>query len=151
MESVPAPVAVPAARSVPREEAPRASVPAILVGADGDRRLLLRGILALEHHPLTLEARTAEELGELAPATGSELLVLDTDSEEGSWPEQLATVLRGRPSTRAVVLLPAGAEAGRAAAERAGARVTLHRPFSLRAFRDALDDALADDAPEAVP
>jgi DNA-binding NarL/FixJ family response regulator len=147
MEAVLAPVAVPVARSVPREDGPKASVPAILVGTDGDRRLLLRGVLLLAHHPVTFEARTAEELGELAPATGSELLVLDTDAEEGSWPEQLATVLAGRPSMRAIVLLPAGAESGRSAAERAGARVTLHRPFTLRAFREALGDALATDGP----
>jgi DNA-binding NarL/FixJ family response regulator len=147
MESVPAPLSSVAEHPVPGAELQAPEVPALLLGKDNDRRLFLRGILALEHHPVTFEARGTEALADLAPATGNELLVLDLDPVEGPWSEQLAGALRLRPSLRVVVLLPPGSEAARTEAAAAGARVTLQRPFTLRAFRDAIGDVLAGSAP----
>lgn len=133
-----------------QEEVPPRPVPAILVGRDGDRRLLLRGILALEHHPIAFEAREPAELADLPPAVERELLVLDLDADDGAGGERLADLARTRPSLRTVVLLPPGSDAGPAEALRLGARVALTRPFTLRAFREAVGDALAD-APGGGP
>lgn len=141
METLPEPGALADAGASRTRESPVGPVPAVLFGGDDDRRLLLKGILLLRHHPVSLEARTVEELRELAPSSRPELLVFDAG--DGPWAETLAASLRERPTLRAVVLLPPRSPGMRDEALHAGARSTVTRPFTIRELVDAIDDALA--------
>jgi DNA-binding NarL/FixJ family response regulator len=141
MESLPAQDALAGTTSSPRAETAGGPVPAVLFGGDDDRRLLLKGILLLHRHPVSLEARSVEDLRELAPSSRPELLVFDAG--DGPWADTLATSLRERPTLRAVVLLPPRSPEMEEAAIHAGARSTVTRPFTIRELVDAIDDALA--------
>ncbi len=119
----------------------RSPVPALLWVPDDDVRLLLRGLLALEHHPVALDAADSGALRRWSPGSVA-LLVIDAVSGADRWREELSEALRSRPELRAVVLLPPDGEDLRAEAEALGARVTLVRPFALREFARAIREAL---------
>lgn len=117
---------------------------ATVVGADADRRRLLRGLLGLSHRPVASEAPSLAALpGDDAPA----LLVLDTAGADGRWAELLQRSLADRPERSALVLLPADDPDLRAAAARAGARAVLAFPFSTRDFADAVRTATSPPLP----
>ncbi len=127
--------------------APRgaARVPALLWVPDDDVRLLLRGILTLQRHPVVLEFSSAEALRHWEPAPVA-LLVLDAVSGAGRWREELAAALAVRPELRAIVLLPRDSGPLRREAEALGARATVVRPFAVRDLVAAIRDALNDPA-----
>jgi DNA-binding NarL/FixJ family response regulator len=122
----------------PEGEAP---VPAVLWVPDDDVRLLLRGILTLQRHPVVLELGSAEALRRWEPPETA-LLVVDAVSGASRWREELAEALRARPELRAIVLLPRDREGLRAEAEALGARATLVRPFAVRELVAAIREAL---------
>jgi DNA-binding NarL/FixJ family response regulator len=117
------------------------SSPAILWVPDDDVRLLLRGILTLQHHPVVLEITTAESLQRWEP-TSLTLLIVDAVSGASGWREELAAALKLRPELRPIVLLPRDSEAIRREAEALGARATLVRPFAVRDLVGAIHEAL---------
>jgi DNA-binding NarL/FixJ family response regulator len=116
-------------------------VPAILWVPDDDVRLLLRGILTLQHHPVVLEVASAESLRRWEP-TSTALFVLDAVSGAARWREELTEALKARPELRPIVLLPRDSEAMRHEAESLGARATLVRPFAVRDLVAAIREAL---------
>jgi len=130
------------AASRPDGEGP---VPSVLWVPDDDVRLLLRGILTLQHHPVALEISSAEALRrwESPPVA---LLVIDAVSGAEHWREELTEALRARPELRAIILLPRGRESLRREAEALGARVTLVRPFAVRDLVAAIHEALRGSA-----
>ena len=120
-------------------------VPTVLWVPDEDLRLLLRGILTLQRHPVVLELTTAEALRRWeAPRVA--LLFVDAVSGADRWREELPEMLRVRPELRAVVLLPRDHEALRSQAESLGARATLARPFAVRDVVAAIREALRDSS-----
>lgn len=127
----------------------RAPVPAILWVPDDDVRLLLRGILTLQHHPVVLEITSAEALRRWEP-TPIALFVLDAVSGAARWREELAEALRTRPELRPIVLLPRDSEPMRREAETLGARATLVRPFAVRDLVAAIREALRPSESGAV-
>jgi len=127
------------------EEPPRQgrleSIPSVLWVPDDDLRLLLRGVLALQHHPVVLELTTSEALRRWeAPPVA--LFIVDAASGADRWREELAAALALRPELRALVLLPRGQESVRGAAESLGARATLARPFAMKDLAEAIRVAL---------
>ncbi len=119
--------------------------PAVVLVADDDLRLLVRGVLTLERHPVILEATEPESLRRLGPPERETVLILDAGDGRGNWKADLATALKERPELRPVVLLPRGGDGLRSEAERLGARATVVRPIVLHELVRALDDALAGD------
>lgn len=117
------------------------AVPSVLWVPDDDVRLLLRGILTLQHHPVVLELSSAEALRRWEPPDVA-LLIVDAVSGAERWRAELTEALRSRPELRAIVLLPRDREALRREAEALGARTTLVRPFALRDLVAAIREAL---------
>ena len=117
------------------------AVPAVLWIPDDDVRLLLRGILTLQRHPVVLELTTAEGLNRWDPPPVA-LLIVDAVSGSDRWRDELSEALRARPELRAIVLLPRNRESLRAEAEELGARATLVRPFAIRDLVNAIREAL---------
>ncbi len=118
-------------------------IPSVLWVPDDDVRLLLRGILTLQRHPVALELTSSDGLHRWeAPPVA--LLIVDAISGAGRWQEELAAALRARPELRAIVLLPRDREALRREAEALGARATLVRPFAVRDLVAAIREALRD-------
>ena len=116
-------------------------VPSVLWVPDDDVRLLLRGILTLQRHPVALELTSAEALRRWESPRVA-LLVVDAVSGGKRWREELAEALRARPELRAIVLLPREREEMRREAEALGARATLTRPFAVRDLVAAIRTAL---------
>lgn len=116
-------------------------VPSVLWVPDDDVRLLLRGILTLQRHPVVLELSSAEALRRWEPPRVA-LLVVDAVSGADRWREELAEAMRTRPELRAIVLLPRDRERLRREAEALGARATLVRPFAVRDLVAAIREAL---------
>jgi CheY-like chemotaxis protein len=135
----------PSSRSPARPAASAAEpVPAVLWVPDDDVRLLLRGILTLQHHPVALEITAAEALRRWDPPKVA-LLIVDAVSGVDRWREELTEALRSRPELRALVLLPRDREKVRHEAEALGARATLVRPFAVADLVRAIGVALRDD------
>ncbi len=132
------------------ERAPTGA-PAVVLVADDDLRLLVRGVLILEHHPVILEAKGPESLRWLGPPDRETVLILDAGDGRGNWKEDLAAALKERPELRPVVLLPRGGDGLRTEAEGLGARATVVRPIVLRELVRALDDALAGGPARSAP
>jgi len=116
-------------------------VPAILWVPDDDVRLLLRGILTLQHHPVVLEITSAESLRRWEPVSTA-LFLVDAVSGAARWRDELAEALKTRPELRPIVLLPRDSEPLRREAEALGARATLVRPFAVRDLVAAIREAL---------
>jgi DNA-binding NarL/FixJ family response regulator len=115
--------------------------PAVLWVPDDDLRLLLRGILTLQHHPVALELTSAEALHRWEPPPVA-LLIVDAASGAERWREELADALATRPELRAIVLLPRGQQNLEHEAEALGARATLARPFGIKDLVEAIHRAL---------
>jgi len=116
-------------------------VPSVLWVPDDDVRLLLRGLLTLQRHPVVLELTSAEALRRWEPPEVA-LLVIDAVSGADRWREELSEALRTRPELRAIVLLPRDQERLRREAEALGARATLVRPFAVRDLVATIREAL---------
>lgn len=116
------------------------TAPAILLGGTEDTRLLLRGLLRLHRHRVLLECPTREGIDRLPVSPETKILILDTGSDKGnSWAEELASVLKGRPDLRALVILPNADPALQTRARQAGAQAVLVRPFAIHDFIQAVD------------
>lgn len=122
---------------------------AVVWGANDDTRLLLRGLLRLERHPVVFEARTLDDLEQLPESPDARLLLVDAEtSGDGPWDRALAEVLGRHPDLLAVVVLPRGASAGdEAKARAAGAKAVLRRPFAIHDLELAIGAATADAPP----
>ena len=116
-------------------------MPALLLGTDEDTKRLWKGLLRLFRHPVTLEARSAEELGRVPTGSGPQVLLIDAEAVDGGWETALRDALRRQPGLRVLLLThdrsPERADRARAA----GARVVLGRPFAMAEFERALEDA----------
>lgn len=122
---------------------PGPGTPAIVCGRNGETRLLLRGLLRLHRYRVLLEAASAGELDQRPLPDEPTAFVFDAESEVAPWDTELAAVLRGHPSLRAVVLLPRAAPPScEARARLAGARAVVARPFAIRDLVDALETAV---------
>jgi len=128
---------------------PERSIEAVLLGANDDTRLLLRGLLRLHRHRIVLEAKSVDDLRQLPPADGPRVLLQDVDDDDERWSEDLAGALRDHPELRAVVLLPSDGGGLRAEAMRSGARGVIVRPFSIRDLVHQVDDAAFGPEPLA--
>lgn len=114
--------------------------PAIVLGGSEDTRLLLRGLLRLHRHRVLLEAPTREGMERLPHSPEMKILVLDIGSDKGeTWADDLASLLKARTDLKALVILPSSDPALEAKARKAGAQMTLVRPFAIRDFVEAVD------------
>lgn len=136
-----APSEIPAARSFSAAEPP-SPTPAVIWGQDEETRLLLRGLVRLQRHPVVHEATTVEELEQLPTAAGPRILLYAVPSGNGAWATELASVLERHPELRAVVILPPGTPTRETEARRVGARAVLPRPFAIQEFAQALERAI---------
>ncbi|MGD0249324.1 MAG: hypothetical protein ABSB97_00295 [Thermoplasmata archaeon] len=121
------------------------AIPTVLWGRNEDTRLLLRGLLRLNRYPIVHEAATLDDLQGLPVSDGPRLLVVDAETEEGNWYEDIAAALREHSELRAVVILPRDARGTEDLARAAGARVVLSRPFAIQDLVAALERATEDD------
>lgn len=122
------------------DEAPvsAVTVPAVVLSANEDTRLLLRGLLRLNRHPVVFEGRAAEELDGVPPGEGPRILLLDGDAVPGGWESAIRVALAREPSLRVILLTPDRSPALAARAREAGARTVLVRPFAIAEFIEAL-------------
>ena len=131
-------------------EPPGRTVEAVLLGRNDDTRLLLRGLLRLHHHRIVLEARTVEELEQLAPTPTPRVLLQDVDTGDDRWSDELAWALHQHPDLRAIVLLPSEGGGLRAEALRVRARSALVRPFAIRELIRLVNEAVDPGLPVAA-
>lgn len=121
---------------------------AVVWGADADQRLLLRGLLKMQHHAVVFEARSPEDLDDLPDTLERRLLLVDAESADPAWDGALSAVVRRHPSLLPVVVLPHGASrADEARARACGARATLVRPFTVQELERAIGLATVDTVP----
>jgi DNA-binding NtrC family response regulator len=113
-----------------------------VLGADPDRRALLRGLLHLQHHRVVAEGEGLATLREIADPGSVDLLVVDSAVAGGRWSQVIRSATRERPGLRVILVTEAaGRQVARAAAA-AGASAVLRRPFMLQEFLAALDQPL---------
>ena len=125
-----------------RSRAGRSHAPTAICASNEDVRLLLRGILRLDRYPVTKEAASPAALGR--PPPESRVLIYDTGGDAAGGLESLEALARENPGLEVLALLPVGGEGLRPAAERAGARGTLVKPFSAHELTEAIDALVAD-------
>jgi CheY-like chemotaxis protein len=127
---------------------PANAVSAVLLGGSEDTRLLLRGLLRLHRHQVLLEAQGPEGIERLPSSPETKVLIVDAGSKtDGTWVEDLCSVLRSRPDFRALVILPTSDPTLETRAREAGAQAVLVRPFAIRDFVEAVDLVAAAAAP----
>ena len=134
------PTAAPAGPPASPDGVPSKRFAAVLLGGSEDDRLLLRGLLRLQHHPVLLDAPVREELDRLPLTPEPKILVVTAEAgKDGSWAADLSSVVASRSDLRALVILPSPDPALVARAREAGAKGVLSRPFAIRDFVAALD------------
>lgn len=111
---------------------------AAIVGSDPDHRMLLRGLLHLEHHQVVAEAEGREVLERLDAPGGTDLLVVTEDAAGGRWQELVTDARRGRPALKVVLITARRTDPLVKAASSAGIDSVLQRPFALRQFAEAV-------------
>lgn len=117
---------------------------AIVVAADEEIRVLLRGLLRLHHVRVLGEADGVERAIGLVRSTRPTLVVSDLELAEGTASLLLQELRRDSPGVRSVIVCPRAPEsAPQLGAERPDA--LLRRPFRVREFAEAIGAA----APEA--
>lgn len=116
----------------------------IVLIADPDLRLMVRGLLTLEKFPVALEGSGIETLARWPPDGRRAVVLLDLGDGTGPWREAIATSVRERSDLRLVAVAPVGGEKLRAEAERLGAHASVGRPFSLGDLAHAVDSAAND-------
>ena len=126
-----------AAAPLAPSRAGRSHAPTAICASNDYIRLLLRGILRLDHYPVTKESASPGALGR--PPPESRVLVYDTGGAVAGGVESLEALARENPGLPVLALLPVGGEGLRAEAERAGARGTLVKPFSAHDLTEAID------------
>lgn len=95
--------------------------------------------MRLHRHRVLLETQAPDGIERLPPSPETKILILDAGNcTDGSWAENLSTVLRNRTDFRALVILPSADPALETRARQAGARATLVRPFAIREFVEAV-------------
>ncbi len=134
------PVSTPGAR-------PIEGTPAVLCSPDPDTRLLLKGLLRLQRHPVRTESDSADDLLELDPVAEPTVLLFEIAPGADRWEEELRAIGARHPKVRSVVIAPGGGAELDDRARCAGARAVLHRPFSIREMRTAIEAALGDATP----
>lgn len=124
----------PVAAGSPAEQ----GLPAAILTSDDDLRLLIRGVLALDHRAVLVEGSGPEFLRLLAGSDGPMALFYDVSDAQKAWQEELAGLLRDHPSLRPIVLLPPGRSDLIDAAVRHGALAVVVRPVVLGELGRAL-------------
>lgn len=123
----------------PDDERPHA----VVVVRDDDLRLLVRGLLLLEHVAVILEGPGPEVLRRYTPLGARTLLVLDAETYGERWREEIAELRRTHPELRLVMLFAHASPHELEEAKAAGAHAALVRPIVLSAFVSAIGLALA--------
>jgi DNA-binding NarL/FixJ family response regulator len=109
---------------------------AVVIAADLDIRVLLRGLLRLHHFRVVGEAETEAEAVQLVRSQHPNLLVLDTNIANGSVATLLASVRRVSPDIRSVVVTQ---DSHTSTLEGpSGPSAVLKRPFRVRDFAEAV-------------
>lgn len=120
----------------------------ILIADDhADIRLLVRMTLLNDHFEL-LEARSGEEVLDLARNCPPSVVLLDISMPGGIDGVETCRRLRAEPATattKVIMLTAAGQDADRARANHAGADGYFVKPFSPVQLLDAIYDALGID------
>jgi len=119
---------------------------AIVVAADEETRVLLRGLLRLHHFRVDGEAEGASQAMELLQRHRPYLLVVDVNLAEGS-PLSLLKDARGLlPKIRTILVAPASRPPALNGAS-PPPDVVLLRPFRIRQFAEALRPPSSGAAP----
>jgi len=134
--------------SVPRAEGPvgtpaesddRPSIATVIVGGTEETRLLLRGLVRLNHHRVLAETASAAQLPLGDPSDPPAVLILVGDGEGDDWPHELATARERMPSLHAILLVPERTPELIERARRMGVMAVLNRPFAIRDLVSAVE------------
>jgi len=111
---------------------------AVLVAGDEETRVLLRGLLRLQHFHVDGEADGAQKALELVRTYQPGLLVADVNLSEGSPAALVADARAIVPTLRVVLVAPASRPPPVMGVAKQGPDVVLLRPFRIQQFRDAV-------------
>jgi DNA-binding NarL/FixJ family response regulator len=127
------------------------SAPATAVVAAGNEetRVLLRGLLRLHHYQVVGESDGGTAAAEMVKKTRPTVLVADVSLAEGEVATLLQSARLAHPAIRVILVAP---DSRRAVHFAPAARpdVTLHRPFRIREFAEALPAPEAGENPSTV-
>lgn len=125
-------------------------VPAVLLVSNPDTRLLLKGLLRLQRHPVLFEAAQLEELDRLSSTPGPKILLVDVEPEDGDWAKDVRAALQRHPDLRPILITPQRTPEVEARAAAAGIRTIVIRPFAIRDLIGAVEAVSAEvDLPSA--
>lgn len=110
---------------------------AIVVAADEETRVLLRGLLRLHHVRVDGEAEGASHALELVTSRRPKLMVADVNLAEGSPTSLVAEARAIEPELRVILVAPASRPPSLPIPEQRP-DVVLLRPFRIRQFAEAL-------------
>jgi DNA-binding NarL/FixJ family response regulator len=122
-------------------------IPTVLLVASPDTRLLLKGLLRLQRHPVVFEADRWDAFEQCPAPSGTTLLVVDHDPRLGDWCSNVRSILTRYPDYRAILLTPDRSPELARQAPSVGVRAVVVRPFALREFAQALATATEGGAP----
>ncbi|MCI4343532.1 MAG: hypothetical protein L3J92_05410 [Thermoplasmata archaeon] len=147
--------------NVPRAEGPvgisaepddRPSIATVIVGGTEETRLLLRGLVRLNHHRVLAETESAALLPVSDPSDPPAVLILVGDSEGDEWPHELATARERLTGLHAILLVPERTPELIERARRMGVMAVLNRPFAIRDLVSAVESvARGEDILDRVP
>jgi DNA-binding NtrC family response regulator len=119
---------------------------AVVVAADEEIRVLLRGLLRLHHFRVLGEADGVERAMGLVRSSPPSVVVSDMELAEGSASLLLQELHRDTPGVRSVIVCPNAPEsASLLGTERPDA--LLKRPFRVREFAEAIGAAMPETPP----
>ncbi len=126
-------------------------IPTVLLVASPDTRLLLKGLLRLQRHPVVFEADRLEAFEQCPAPTGATLLVIDHDPTLGDWCANVRAILARHPDYRTILVTPDRSPEVAQKAPTLGVKAVVVRPFALRDFAAALTTATGDAVPPSAP
>lgn len=115
---------------------------AIVVAGDEETRVLLRGLLRLNHYRVIAEAEGSTEGAELLRTHAPTVVVVDAVLAEGNFPALIREARALRPEARVVLVSPAGGRP-KAPGTADGPDAEVGRPFRLADFLGALRGPVA--------
>ena len=116
---------------------------AVVVAADEETRVLLRGLLRLHHCRVLGEAEGMTQALNLIADQHPNLLVADSALAEGSLDALLRALSKATDRPRTIVVAPPDRDVTRTPQPDA----VLHRPFRIREFAQALGDHSSAPSP----